>query len=447
MKQSPSFRKLISVCIPLNIDSCHPLITRLDASKINNAGQYISVDGRPLSSNRGIGHEIVKLFKPYVRLAASKNESSKPVTDPFLCLQIQCPRGTYDVNIEPAKDDLLFEDRELVLALVENLFRDHYGELDATKRASRQNTETVRRSDDASIRFDLLMARKPTVKPTTDPQHCDNPFDDAPSHTPLSQRPMPSNHGFSSSGHCSNIVPESSDQSATIRTKRSSFVNPWSISRINASFQTPRRERIELNLTSPVDLPSGSPLGPIRRGSDSRNLQNSPNISDLTSPPTSLLTPGSPVQRRRQQPQLSTGSSPETNRTSSARRAERERDRDRYGNGALDTWFQRTTQVSLQQIPLEEASTQEPSDTPLSVLAQQRFGMPKDASPSKARVNGQNDGCSDELSLDDALQSPQHGSPQSERQEDHVPESMDSGRGFPVLERWAAQLHEGFDPE
>ncbi|KAJ5124945.1 DNA mismatch repair protein C-terminal [Penicillium bovifimosum] len=416
-----------------------------DASKINNVGQYISVDGRPLSSNRGIGQEIVKLFKPYVRLAASKNGSSKPVTDPFLCLQIQCPRGTYDVNIEPAKDDLLFEDRQLVLTLVENLFRDHYGELDATgKRASKQNNETISGCDDASTGFGLLMARKPAVDPATEPLICDNPFDDAPAHTPLPQRPIRSSHGVSPDPS-SNVIPESSNQSATARTKRSSFVNPWSISKINASFQTPRRERIPLNLTSP-NLPSGSPPGP-RRGSDSRSLLNSPNLPDLTSPPTSQIASESPVQRRRHQPQPSTDSSPVTNRMSSSRRAERERGRDRYGNGALDTWFQRTTQVSLQQTPAEEAMTREPSDTPLSVLAQQRFGGSADASPNRGQVNGQNDGCSNALSVGDASQHPRQESPGREHQEDHIPESIDSGRGFPVLERWAAQLHEGFDGE
>ncbi|KAJ5555764.1 DNA mismatch repair protein C-terminal [Penicillium sp. DV-2018c] len=418
--------------------------SEFDASKINNVGQYISVDGRPLSSNRGIGQEIVKLFKPYVRLAASKNETPKPVTDPFLCLQIRCPRGTYDVNIEPAKDDLLFADRKLVLTLVENLFRDHYGELDATENGvNKQNKETISGRDDASAGFGLLMARRPTVNPATGPRDCANPSDEPHSHTPLPQGQIPPSQGFATEPS-SDIIPESSDQSATATTKRSSFINPWSISKINASFQTPRRERIPLNLTSPLNLPSGSPPG-LRRGSDSRSLQSTPNLLELTSPPTSQFASGSPVQRRRHLPQLLTVSSPGANRMSSSRRAERERDRDRYGNGALDTWFQWTTQASLQQTPLEETTTQEPSDTPLSVLAQQRFEASGNTSPNKGYVNGQDDG-SDGSSADEASQSPRQGSPRREHQVDHLPESMDSGRGFPVLERWAAQLHEGLDP-
>lgn len=34
-----------------------------DFSKVNNAGQFFSVDGRPLSASRGIGQEISKLYK------------------------------------------------------------------------------------------------------------------------------------------------------------------------------------------------------------------------------------------------------------------------------------------------------------------------------------------------------------------------------------------------
>ncbi|KAJ5971394.1 uncharacterized protein N7479_001312 [Penicillium vulpinum] len=411
--------------------------TQFDTSRINGSGQYISVDGRPLSSSGGIGHEIVKIFKPYVRAAASKNESTKSVSDPFLCLQILCPQGTYDVNIEPAKDDLLFEDRDVVLALVENLFRDHYGEIDGREaRTSNQGKESASRSDRAPGGFELLMARKPATDPPTQTRDPENPFRGAIPHTPLSQRTLQSKYDFSPVVPSSSKGPESQEELSTARTKRSSFVNPWSISRINASFQTSGRGSNSINQASPVDLSSGSLQGPIGRESQSRGFQHSPN-SDLASPSTSRLASGSPVRRRRHHPQGSTDSSPESNRISSTRRAERERDRDRYGNGALDTWFQRTTQVSLQQDPVEEAPTQEP-DSPLSLLAQQRFGSPADSSPNIIHVDAQNDGCSD---------SPSNNSLTLEDHGDHITEAMDSGRGFPVLERWAAQLHEGVTHE
>ncbi|KAF7520260.1 hypothetical protein PCG10_009314 [Penicillium crustosum] len=420
---------------------------QFDTSKINNTGQYISVDGRPLSSSRGIGHEIVKIFKPYVRVAASKSESSKSVSDPFLCLQIRCPRGTYDVNIEPAKDDLLFEDRDVVLALVENLFRDHYGEINgAETRNSNQGKDDACKSVEGPEVFELLMARKPDKELSAQPREPVNPFSEAIPHTPLSQNPLRSESAFSPVVPSSSKGSESLDEPTTARTKRSSFVNPWSISRINASFQTPRRGGNSLTQTSPVDLSNGSLQGPIRRESESRGLQNSP-ISNFTGPLASRPASGSPVRRRRQDPQESTESSPEANRISSARRAERERDRDRYGNGALDTWFQRTTQVSLQQSPIEEGPTQKP-DSPLSLLAQKRFELPTETSPGIGHVDGQNDGCSDSPSRNSITpEAARHVPSLPEDQGEDIPQSMDSGRGFPVLERWAARLHEGVSHE
>ncbi|KAJ6186570.1 hypothetical protein N7519_007871 [Penicillium mononematosum] len=425
--------------------------TQFDTSKINNAGQYISVDGRPLSSNRGIGHEIVKIFKQYVRVAASKSESSKSVSDPFLCLQIRCPRGTYDVNIEPAKDDLLFEDRDVVLALVDNLFRDQYGEIDGTeRRTSNQGKDDACKSHERSGGFELLMARKPTTELPTQPRDAENPFSEAIPFTPVTQKALRSEYDFSPTVPSSSDSHDNPDESATARTKRSSFLNPWSISRINASFQTPRRGSNSANQTSPVNLSSGSLEGAIRRESESRGFQHTPK-SDSTRPPTSQLASGSPVRRRRYHQQEPTESSPETNLISSARRAERERDRDRYGNGALDTWFQRTTQVSLrqnpveQQNPVEEGPTQEP-DSPLSFLAQQRFGVPTNTSPKIVNVDAQSDGCSDGPSNNSMT--PESGCHVPSLHADHGDaESIDSGRGFPVLERWAARLHEGVSQE
>ena len=420
-----------------------PLINP-DTSKIDNTGQFISVDGRPMSSNRGIGHEIAKIFKRYIRIAASKIETCKSVSDPFLCLHILCPRGTYDVNIEPAKDDILFEDRELVLALVEELFREHYGQLDgAEKSPSKQGKENASTCDQVSGGFDLLMARKPAAELATPSRDPGNPFRNTIPNTPLSQRPSRSENEISPPEIPSSVVPETPDPSDATRAKRSSFVNPWSISRINASFQAPRRERVSLVSSSPMDLSGGSLQGPMRRHSESRSPQHSPNSSDLPSPHTSRFAFGSPVIHRRQQEEGSLSSSPGTNRMSIGRRAERERDRERYGNGALDTWFQRTTQVSLQQTPLEDNPSQNQSELPrCSSLAQERFGSPTKVSQDGGHHDEQNDGCSEPSSnRGSPQQSDRHDSLTPDGEDDHIPVSMDSGRGFPVLERWAAQLH------
>jgi hypothetical protein len=422
-----------------------PLI-KTDASKINNAGQYISVDGRPLSSIRGVGQEVVKIFKNHVRAAASKIETSNPVSDPFLCLHILCPRGSYDVNIEPAKDDILFEDRGLVLHLVEELFREHYGGLDgAMKSPSDQSKENASRYDKVSGGFELLMARKPGTDLVTRPNDSRHSLSDTLPNTPLSHRLLHSDHDIPPAQVLDSEVPEVPeipDLSDSTRAKGSRFVNPWSISRINASFQTPRRESVSFNISSPVDLSSGSLQGLMRRPSESGSLQHSPNGSNLPSPATSRFSSGSPVRPRRQQEQELPDSSPEDHRMSSSRRAERERDRARYGNGALDTWFQRTTQVSLQQKPFEDITCQGPSELPLSSLAQERFGSPAQAAQDGVCDDEENDGCSEPSSQGSSQHSARDDTMLLNSQDGHVTVSMDSGRGFPVLERWAAQLRE-----
>ncbi|KAJ5371751.1 DNA mismatch repair protein C-terminal [Penicillium concentricum] len=393
--------------------------TQFDTSKINNTGQYISVDGRPLSSSRGIGNEIVRIFKPYVRVAASKNESSKAVIDPFLCLQIRCPRGTYDVNIEPSKDDLLFEDRDAVLALVDNLFRDHYGEINGTETTnSKQETQDACKSNDRSGGFGLLMARKPASELATQPRNPDKPFSEAIPHTPLPQKPVQSQYPFSPAVPSSSKGPGSPNESAAARKN-----NPASSIRGLYLESMPRffKHREAEAILSAKAVACKSQFGGrvYRKTSSIRQTRVS----------------------------QSTASSPGTDRISSARRAERERDRDRYGNGALDTWFQRTTQVSLEQNPVEEGPTEEP-DSPLSFLAEQRFGLPTNTSPNIIPVDGPNDGFSDSPSENHITPEPAgHGSALPEDQGAHIPESMDSGRGFPVLERWAAQLHHGISHE
>lgn len=100
-----------------------------DFSKLSNPGQFISVDGRPLSTARGTPKEVVRLYKSYIKSCARQRGLNISLTDPILCLHILCPVGAYDVNIEPAKDDVLFADANTVTALAESLFKKVYGDL------------------------------------------------------------------------------------------------------------------------------------------------------------------------------------------------------------------------------------------------------------------------------------------------------------------------------
>ena len=94
-----------------------------DASKVSNSGCFISVDTRPVSASRGTAKQITKIFR---ELLKKSNTSFEGVKDPFMYLNIVCPAASYDANVEPAKDDVLFEDPDIVLKAARRLFDTVY---------------------------------------------------------------------------------------------------------------------------------------------------------------------------------------------------------------------------------------------------------------------------------------------------------------------------------
>ena len=75
--------------------------------------------------------QIVTFYKSHLRSLNTNGDDSKLV-DPFLCMNIACPRGSYDANVEPAKDDILFANPDLLLRLAEKFFQSIYGERQPT---------------------------------------------------------------------------------------------------------------------------------------------------------------------------------------------------------------------------------------------------------------------------------------------------------------------------
>ncbi|EXJ73960.1 uncharacterized protein A1O5_02254 [Cladophialophora psammophila CBS 110553] len=95
------------------------------SANARNARQYISIDGRPVSTDRGTMREVAKSYKRHLHKALSSSEGSS-VSRPFLFMQIRCPSGSYDVNVEPTKDEVLFARPDQLLSLVECLFTRAY---------------------------------------------------------------------------------------------------------------------------------------------------------------------------------------------------------------------------------------------------------------------------------------------------------------------------------
>ena len=93
------------------------------ADKISNVGAFVSVDRRPMAANRGLSKQVVKVFREALKRFDYRFEGIK---EPFLFLEITCPEHAYDPNIEPAKDDVLFEDPESVVTAARKLFAAAY---------------------------------------------------------------------------------------------------------------------------------------------------------------------------------------------------------------------------------------------------------------------------------------------------------------------------------
>ena len=132
------------------------LIFGPDNKLVSHIGQYVSIDSRPVSCTRGALKQVLTLFKSYLRSANPAEHESK-IIDPILCMNVVCPPCSYDANIEPAKDDVLFTDVDNFLRGVECFFKKTYGELSTifTERTESKEQKPKQQG------FDLLLSRRP----------------------------------------------------------------------------------------------------------------------------------------------------------------------------------------------------------------------------------------------------------------------------------------------
>jgi DNA mismatch repair protein MutL len=129
-------------------DHPHPRVT-FEAVMVNpdaNPSQlpkhrYFSVDGRPLTRPRGTMKKIMSIYYKYLSNGVGTQVGAKSPSDVFLRLNINCAPGSYDVNIEPAKNDVLFEDEATILSFVKQFCEDVYGPLDMSQDPSVSRVE------------------------------------------------------------------------------------------------------------------------------------------------------------------------------------------------------------------------------------------------------------------------------------------------------------------
>lgn len=422
-------------------------LTGADFSRVNNSGQFVNVDGRPLSTSRGIGQDIVKIYKTYIRSASSKLTEPVSISDPFLCLRIQCSQASYDVNIEPSKNDILFENRDLVLSLVESLLHEQYGDLENSNEKRPTNAkQTVSNAASNESGFNLLMARKRPAPVINQPQGSPEAHVDT-AVTPPLMRPL--NSIETTPPVMAHHSPSQSPDHPSIAANRNSeFINPWSITKMNVQLYAPEGERVPAQGTnhhrSGLD---GSPHRFLQTNEQSRANQTPSNSREFASPPQSRVASESPLSHhhRHHAPQQSPVT--DTPVLNGCRKAVREQDRERYGNGALDTWFQRTTQMSLHQNPSNASLEQETEPTPLSQLAQGRFSFPNERSAQESSFDDRSPASLHDVPNETSLHSTGGDDALRPNSNDHLPDTMNSGRGYPVLEKWAASLHQGMSTE
>ncbi|KAF2968991.1 hypothetical protein GQX73_g4607 [Xylaria multiplex] len=83
---------------------------------------YFSVDGRPISAVRGVAKRLLNIYLEHLK----RSTLVKDISDCFIRLNIRCPPGSYDANIEPSKDDVLFSDEQIILDAFRRLCDDLY---------------------------------------------------------------------------------------------------------------------------------------------------------------------------------------------------------------------------------------------------------------------------------------------------------------------------------
>ncbi|OJI97918.1 hypothetical protein ASPVEDRAFT_24834 [Aspergillus versicolor CBS 583.65] len=377
-----------------------------DFTRFNNMGQYVSIDGRPISPGRGVAQSIVKLYRSYLHSAASRGGLSPTITDPFLCVHVLCPDGTYDVNIEPLKDDVLFENQPAILSLFESLLQDVYGvEPDANRLEPdnlAENREPV--SED---RFEVALSERSQETTLVNPPVSHSQNEDIVSARTF-MRPGPPRRSPQGSRHSLGNPLALSTKTRTSDT--SSVVN------------TQRHHR-SFSHRGTEPSPSNSSPREIRQTTDLGALPSP--VSSSGSPPshTASLSPTTPVRNPREQ--------------------QRERDRERYGNGSLDTWFLKLSQASQTTATTGDTQTHD-TEPSLSQLTQHRFGSGV-ASPSNAP----------EIHVGSSQQINTSSSPTPESESVQVcpnnaaqaSRGVNKGKGLPVLEQWAARLYNTPNPD
>ncbi|KAI4648154.1 hypothetical protein J4E93_004565 [Alternaria ventricosa] len=260
----------------------HAFLPKPGASgpKIAHQGAFVSIDARPVSNSRGTIKRIITTYKERLRKSAP---SLAGVKDPFFYMNIICPPDSYDPNIEPAKDDVMFDNSEVVVAVVDKLLRAYYPEAvqdipdiqDAEMPTSAQRqyepqSEELPSRIESSITIHEDEPANRNEQPTTDPAQA-------------LPRWRSSMYGIDEDDleflqeNPASVVEEEDEKG--LRAMEVS--NPWTIARMNTTIK-PKQAASNEQLLSPVKS---------QRGSDAHLTSPSPAVTPRRPLSAAPLTP------------------------------------------------------------------------------------------------------------------------------------------------------------
>ncbi|OAP63742.1 hypothetical protein AYL99_02969 [Fonsecaea erecta] len=227
-----------------------------------NARQYISIDGRPVNTDRGTMHQLVKSYKRHVQSRLPSESAS--VSRPFLLMHIQCPPQSYDVNVEPTKDEVLFGRPDQFLSLMECLFSRAY---------AGQEDNPIYVLDDDEAQF------PPAIVFTPNPHSSDRDLVNAEEEESSLQH---------DDLHTDTDVEERLTTKANVR-------NPFTIAAMNAQVQP---IRMDMHQTIPKDRDMAVTLGGVSETVRAwTKPPDSPSLDDPKPSPSLPPSPGPPMRR------------------------------------------------------------------------------------------------------------------------------------------------------
>lgn len=97
----------------------------VDPCKISG-GAWFSVDSRPLSSSKDTIQALYSAFKARLKRTLHSDGSNTTPKDPFLAVNITCPSKSYDPNVDPSKNEVLFADPHYIIEIFERFLEGVY---------------------------------------------------------------------------------------------------------------------------------------------------------------------------------------------------------------------------------------------------------------------------------------------------------------------------------